>query len=101
MFAFSLLQNSGTLKMFVEYFYDFCLIFGSKYANNEFKKAYKRIKQAITIRPETEEDFDIIYNSSQKAIEKANNSGIDLEIDCDPEDIRKEKDTFKAQSKFF
>jgi hypothetical protein len=101
MFAFTLLQNSIDLKMFVEYFKDICMVFGSRFKSKEWVDALKRIKTAINIRPSDQDEFELIYSSSEKSLNEANSKGIDLEIDYDSEEVKIAKDTFKSKSKFY
>jgi hypothetical protein len=101
MYAFSLLQNSINLQMFVEYFKDICIVFGSKYKTKDFDAAFSRLNQALKTRPTDQEEFEVIYISSLKAIEEAEASGIDLEKDCDEDEVKKAKETFKSNSKFY
>jgi hypothetical protein len=101
MYAFSLLQNSSDLKMFVEYFKDIRTIFGSQFKSEDNNSAFTRIRQAIKIRPADQDEFELIYSSSLKAIEEAEVSCVDLEKDYDEDEVKKAKETFKAKSKFY
>ena len=87
--------------MFVEYFKDICIVFGSKYKSKDFDAAFSRLNQALKTRPTDQEEFEVIYISSLKAIEDAEASGIDLEKDCDEDEVKKAKETFKSNSKFY
>ena len=101
MLSFSLLQNSCNLKEFVEYFPDICTVFGSKFECLESKESLQRLRQAISIRPQDDLDFEVIYVKTDKVISDSLNDNIDLNLDSEPVEIRNIRETIKSASKFY